>query len=56
MFLRLHAPRPIGRVPEHNENQEEKREKSNPYPDYEQSFVVEEYEEPENNHVISIDL
>jgi len=56
MFLRLHAPRPIGRASEYSDEREEKREKNTPYPDYEQSFIVEEYEEPENNHVIAIDL
>tara|TARA_Y100001938_G_C8053126_1_gene412965 strand:- start:607 stop:792 length:186 start_codon:yes stop_codon:yes gene_type:complete len=61
MFLYAHAPRPIRSPSGKREGSEHSRERTI-YPDYEQSFVIEEAEaltddeEPENNHVITIDI
>ncbi len=61
MFLYAHAPRPIRSPSDKREGSEQSRERTT-YPDYEQSFVIEEAEplvdaeEPENNHVITIDI
>ena len=51
-YIQLHAPEP-----QRPRETDEKRDRNNPYPDFEQSFIVED-EEPwrEDSHVVVIDL
>ena len=51
-YLQLHAPAPPQRREQDNRNDE------NPYPDYEQSFIVEDEDrtEREDSHVVGIEL
>ena len=64
MFLYLHAPRPqrrpdvqVDTVARTNTNSTREPTPINSYPDYEQSYIVEDTApEPENNHVITIDI
>jgi len=60
MFLYLHAPRRTHANPPNprtDVNSTRAPVKTNPYPDYEQSYIVEDTApEPENNHVITIDI
>jgi len=53
-YIQLHAPEPPRRPL--RDREEEERERNNPYPDYEQSYIIERDDEPENNHVITIDI
>ena len=51
--IQLHAPEP----PRLRE-EDEKRDRANPYPDFEQSFIVEDEDKPkrEGSHIVVIDL
>ena len=52
-YIQLHAPEsPRPR------DEDEKRDRNNPYPDYEQSFIVEDEDKPqrEDSHIVVIDL
>ena len=51
--IQLHAPEP----PRPRET-DEKRDRNNPYPDFEQSFIVEDEDKPrrEDSHIVVIDL
>ena len=59
MFLYLHEPRLTHANPpnpRHDIKSTREPIKTSPYPDYEQSFVFEDTHEPEDNHVIAIDI
>jgi len=56
MFLYLHAPRRIDANPPNPRGLSPRPAASSPYPDYEQSFVMEDQHQPEHNHVVTIDI
>jgi len=56
MFLYLHAPRRIDANPPNPRTPRPRPATSSSYPDYEQSFVFEDNQVPEDNHVITIDI
>jgi len=51
--IQLHAPEPP-----RPRDPDEERDRNNPYPDFEQSFIVEDEEkpQPEDSHIVVIDL
>ena len=53
-YIQLHAPEPP-REPQRPLDDVE-RDRNNPYPDFEQSYVVEEAEDRDDTHVVVIDL
>jgi len=54
MFLYLHGPRRLEANPPNP--REPQPAASASYPDYEQSFFMEDQHVPEDNHVITIDI
>ncbi len=53
-YIQLHAPEPPRRP--HTSTTDAERDRNNPYPDFEQSYVVEEAEDRDDTHVVVIDL
>ena len=53
-YIQLHAPEPPRRP--HTSTTDAERDRNNPYPDFEQSYVVEETDDRDDTHVVVIDL
>jgi hypothetical protein len=51
-YIQLHAPEPP------QQREQDKRSNENPYPDYEQSFIIEDEDrsQREDSHVVVIEL
>ncbi len=52
-YIQLHAPEP----PQRPRLDKKKQQNDNPYPDYEQSYLIEDHDnKTENSHVVVIEL
>ena len=58
-YIQLHAPEPVPPPPSRDPRGNGREILDNPYPDYEQSYIIEELREDEDksdSHIVIIDL
>ena len=54
VYIQLHAPEPPQRP---RLDKKKQQQSDNPYPDYEQSYIIEDHDnKTENSHVVVIEL